>query len=62
VNENIRQYFDAMEIRLIESPAVASYRLIRREISMADGKLRIKSVLENNDTSLKSTREADMFL
>ena len=50
MNENIRQYFDAIEVRLIESPAVASYQVIRRDISVADGKLRIKSVLSNDDT------------
>ena len=35
---------------MIESPAVASYQLIRRDISVVDGKIRIKSVLANDDT------------
>jgi len=47
LNDNIRQYFDAIEVRLIESPAVVSYQVIRRDIAVVDGKIRIKSVLSN---------------
>jgi hypothetical protein len=50
VNENIRQYFDVVEVRLIESQAVASYQIISRDVSFADGKMRIKSILSNDDT------------
>ena len=50
MNEKIRQYFDAIEVRLIESPAVASYQLVRRDISVVDGKMRVKSVLLNGDS------------
>jgi len=50
LNEHIRQYFDAIEVRLIESPAVVSYEVIRRDIAVVDGKIRIKSVLSNEGT------------
>ena len=50
MNENIRRYFDAIEVRLIESPAVASYQVIRKDIAMVDGKMRIKAVLSNDET------------
>lgn len=50
MNENIRRYFDAIEVRLIESPAVASYQVIRRDIAVVDGMMRIKSVLSNDET------------
>jgi hypothetical protein len=35
---------------LIESRAVASYQIISRDVSFADGKMRIKSILSNDDT------------
>ena len=38
-NEKIRRYFDSIEVRLIESPAIASYQVIRRDISVMDGKI-----------------------
>jgi hypothetical protein len=50
VNENIRQYFDVVEVRLIESQVVASYQVISRDISVGEGKIRIKSILSNGDT------------
>ena len=50
MNETIRQYFDAIEVRLIESPAFSSYQVIRRDIAVVDGKMRIRSVLSNEGT------------
>ncbi len=50
MNETIRQYFDAIEVRLIESPAVVSYLVMRRDIAVVDGMIRIKSVLSNEGT------------
>jgi len=45
MNERIRSHFDEIEARLIECPAILSYQITRRDISLDDGKLRIKSVL-----------------
>lgn len=42
MNPLIEDYFDAAEIFLIESQAVSSYMLVRREVAAADGKLRVK--------------------
>jgi hypothetical protein len=36
-------------VRLIESPAIASYQVIRRDIGVADGKMRVKSLLSNDE-------------
>jgi hypothetical protein len=49
MNAKIRQYFDAIEVRLIESSAIASYQIIRRDISIMVGKMRIKTVLSNDE-------------
>jgi hypothetical protein len=45
MNPIIASYFDEIEMRLIESPAVTSYEQIRREVTLADGKLRIRATL-----------------
>ena len=45
MNERVRIHFDEIEARLIECPAILSYRIIRRDISPDDGKLRIRSAL-----------------
>lgn len=45
MNEGVRIHFDEIEARLIECPAILSYRIIRRDISPDDGKLRIRSTL-----------------
>jgi len=47
MNETIARYFDDIEARLIASPAISSYRVLRREIAPADGKLRVKATLNN---------------
>ena len=48
MNPLLEDYLDAVEARLIESPAVRSYTVIRREVSPVDGKLRVKAVLEDD--------------
>ena len=50
MNALIAQYFDDIEARLIASPAISSYRILRREVAPADGKLRVKAEL--NDGSI----------
>ncbi len=47
MNLIIRQYFDALEACLIESPVIVSYRVVSQEITAADGKLRIEAVTIN---------------
>lgn len=48
MNDRICSYFDEIEARLIECPAIAAYQITRRDISPEDGKLRIKSTLTGN--------------
>jgi len=45
MNARIRRHFDEIEARLIESPVVLAYQVIRKDISPDDGKLRIRSTL-----------------
>ena len=45
MNPIIASYFDEIEMRLIESPVVASYEQIRREVTLTDGKLRMRATL-----------------
>lgn len=47
MNLALRQYFDAIETYLIESPVIVSYRILSQEITPADGKLRIKAETSN---------------
>ena len=47
MNLFIQQHFDTIEVRLIESPVITSYRILRREIGPSDGKIRIKALLGN---------------
>lgn len=47
MNLFIRQHFDTIEVRLIESPVIISYRILRQEIGPSDGKIRIKAMLGN---------------
>lgn len=42
MNTAIRNYFEAIEMYLLQCPAVVSYQIIRQEISPTDGKIRIK--------------------
>ena len=45
MNTRIRRHFDEIEVRLIESSAILSYEIIREEISLDDGKLRLRAKL-----------------
>lgn len=45
MNQTIEQYFNQVESLLIESHAIQSFYVLRREESFSDGKLRIKTVL-----------------
>lgn len=47
MNLTLRQYFDAIEACLIESPVIISYRIVSQEITAADGKLRIEASTSN---------------
>jgi hypothetical protein len=49
MNLLIEQHFEQVEIVLLQSPIVLSYRIIRREVALGDGKLRIKATLRNGD-------------
>jgi len=45
MNKVINQYFDTIEVRLIQSHAVVFYQILRREIAVSDGILRVKAKL-----------------
>lgn len=47
MNALVAKYFDEIETRLISSPAVVSCRVLRREVTPSDGKLRAKATLSN---------------
>jgi len=47
MNPIIREHFDFFETRLIESPAIVSYRILSREIAVSDGKMRVKVSLRD---------------
>jgi len=47
MNPIIAQHFNAIEVRLIQSPAIVSYQVVGREISPIDGKLRLKMALSD---------------
>jgi len=51
MNSIIAQYFDAIEVRLIQSPVITSYQIVSREIALVDGKLRIKMTLSDGGLS-----------
>ncbi|MFQ5639473.1 MAG: hypothetical protein ACE5IR_15920 [bacterium] len=44
MNPVIEQHFDEVEVRLLQSLAIATYQIMTREIAFSDGKLRIKLV------------------
>jgi hypothetical protein len=45
MNQTIENYFDLVETALIESAVIQSFRVLRREVSLSDGKLRLKAQL-----------------
>lgn len=50
MNERIHRHFNEIEARLIESPVIVFYKIIRKDISPDDGKLRIRSDLSGGGT------------
>lgn len=50
MNILVEEYFDSIEIFLIQNSLINAYEVIRKEISTVDGKLRIKAIIENNST------------
>lgn len=51
MNPIIKQHFDTVEARLIQSPVVVSYQILRREIAASDGKLRVKLALSDGGSA-----------
>ena len=47
MNPIIKEHFDIFEAKLIESPVIVSYQMLRQEIAASDGKLRIKAELSD---------------
>ena len=47
MNPIIREHFDIFEAKLIESPVIVSYQILRQEIAASDGKLRVKAALSD---------------
>jgi len=47
MNPIIAQYFDTIEIGLVQSPIIVSYRVIRQEITPIDGKVRVNTCLSD---------------
>jgi hypothetical protein len=45
MNPIIEEYFAAIEVKLLQSPIIVTYQIVRRDIAPADGKLRVKAVL-----------------
>jgi hypothetical protein len=39
MNPIIETYFDALEMQLIQTPAVIAYQIISREVSISDGNM-----------------------
>ena len=47
MNSEVAAYFDCLEQRLLESDVVSSYTVVRREVTPADGKVRIRARLRD---------------
>ena len=47
MNPIIKTHFDTFETRLIESPVIVSYQILRLEIAASDGKIRVKASLSD---------------
>ena len=48
MNQLIYDHFNAIEARLIASPIVAAFDVIRREVTPTDGKMRIRATLTDD--------------
>jgi hypothetical protein len=51
MNLFIQRHFDAVEAWLITSPAILAYQILRREVSAADGKLRVSLALSDGGSA-----------
>jgi hypothetical protein len=51
MNAIIKQHFDTVEVRLIQSQVIVSYQILRRDIASSDGKLRVKAALNDGGTA-----------
>ena len=47
MNPIIRKHFDTVESRLVESPVIISYEVLKREIAPSNGKIRVKAILSD---------------
>ena len=47
MNSEVAAHFDCLEQRLLESDVVSSYTVVRREVTPADGKVRIRARLRD---------------
>jgi len=45
MNPRINEHFDNVEARLVTSPVVAAFDVIRREVTSVDGKMRVRVTL-----------------
>jgi len=50
VNRYIHAFFDAIEAHLLQNPTFKAYTIMRFEVAFAEGKLRIKSLLQDGGT------------
>lgn len=49
MNNKIKRYFEQIELKVLQSPVVENYEIIRKDISDTDGKIRIRLSLTNKD-------------
>ena len=47
MNPVIKEHFDEIEVYLLLSPAIVSYRVVRRDIGSSDGKFRLRVTLSD---------------
>jgi len=50
MNPVIKEHFDTVELLLIQSSAILAYQIVRQEIGLTDGNLRLKITLKDNGT------------
>ena len=50
MNRYIQAFFDAIESHLLQNPIFKAYTIMRFEIAFSEGKLRIKSLLQDGGT------------
>lgn len=47
MNQVVEQYFNTIELQLLQSLVITNYQIMRREIGPTDGKLRLRATLKN---------------